>query len=194
VPCTLCRRFAAPFLTAHLLAMAKSDEQLAGSPGTTPDPHDGRQRKARSNNHDTGMRVLRFAREAGDQRPMHRCRATLPNPLAPFPRSTGQLPVPPHSSRFRDPCYIGTPRTLRHWFVPSPCPPFLPFQLPSLGTRSGLIPTPCVCAVLLSLRVLRMPVPPTFSAPTTRLFALRKKAGTQPEKARLALGVATSRS
>ena len=40
-----------------------------------------------------------------------------------------------------------------HLVESSPCSPSLPFLLPSLGTRSGLIPTPCACCGLLSLRV-----------------------------------------
>ena len=125
----------------------------------------------------------------------NRCGATLPNPHAP-------LPLPPASSLHHHrtpaarPLLHRQPRLhLPHHVIPSPCPPSLPFPLPSLGTRSGLIPTPCVCGGLLSLRVLRMPVPPpTFSAPTARLFAVQKKSRYPPEKARLALGVATSRS
>lgn len=75
--------------------------------------------------------------------PRNRCGATLPNPPA-------TLPLPPanslhhHRTPAARPLLHRQPRLpLPHHVVPSPCPPSLPFQLPSLGTRSGLIPPPC---------------------------------------------------
>jgi hypothetical protein len=114
-------------------------------------------------------------------RPTHRWGATLPESAASLPLPPGQFPAPRTPAASKSRAASAAPPTLPHHVVPSPCPPSLPFLLPSLGTRSGLIPTPCVCGGLLSPRVLRMPVPPNFFG-TPRLFALRKKAGTHRKK------------
>ena len=106
--------------------------------------------------------------------------------------STGQLPAPPPDSSRQ--ALIASPTP------PTPAPPRCTVSLSaifafpasvsrhSLGSNSpALRSAACFRCASYGCRF-----PPTFSAPTARLFAVRKKAGTHPEKARLALGVATS--